>query len=50
MKDLEIKDYDVAAQARRGRHEWNRVLGRIAVEGGDDARREVFYTSYYRTF
>ena len=46
----EIKDYDVAAQARRGRHEWNRVLGRIAVEGGDDAQREVFYTSYYRTF
>lgn len=33
-----------AAKAR-----WNRVLGRIAVEGGDEAQRRVFYTALYRS-
>lgn len=27
---------------------WNDVLGRIRVEGGDDARKRVFYTAVYR--
>lgn len=27
---------------------WNAALGRIAVEGGDEARKRVFYTALYR--
>lgn len=34
-----------AAKAR-----WNEVLGRIAVEGGTEAQRRVFYTALYRCF
>jgi len=37
-----IKD---AAKAR-----WNGTLGRIAVEGGTEAQRKVFYTALYRCF
>jgi predicted alpha-1,2-mannosidase len=36
-----VKD---AAKAR-----WNQTLGRIAVEGGTDAQRKVFYTALYRS-
>jgi len=34
-----------AAKAR-----WNQVLGRIAVEGGTEAERRVFYTALYRCY
>lgn len=37
-----VKD---AARAR-----WNEVLGQIAVEGGTEAQRRVFYTALYRCF
>lgn len=37
----------VKAQARS---EWNDELGKIVVEGGTDADREVFYTSLYRCY
>ena len=37
-----VKD---AAKAR-----WNETLGRIAVEGGTEAQRRVFYTALYRCF
>ena len=37
-----VKD---AAKAR-----WNAVLGQIAVEGGTEAQRRVFYTALYRCF
>lgn len=46
----EIPDYDVEALAAKGRRIWNETLGRIAVKGSDEARKTVFYTSYYRTF
>lgn len=29
--------------------EWNSLLGRIEVEGGDDERKSVFYTALYHT-
>jgi predicted alpha-1,2-mannosidase len=32
-----------------GKVRWNRVLGRIAVEGGTEAQRKVFYTALYRS-
>jgi predicted alpha-1,2-mannosidase len=31
------------------RQEWNGLLGRIAVAGGDDDRRTVFYTALYHS-
>jgi len=33
-----------------GRERWNQTLGRIAVEGGTEAQRRVFYTALYRCF
>ena len=33
----------------RGKAEWARVLGRIAVEGGSEAQKRSFYTALYRT-
>jgi len=37
---------EVCAEAR---NEWNALLGRIEVEGGDDEQRRVFYTALYHT-
>ena len=45
----EISGYDVDALAAEGRKIWNETLGRIQVKG-DEKRKKVFYTSYYRTF
>lgn len=46
----EIKDYDLDAVAKEGRRIWNEALGRMEVEGADEDKLAVFYTSYYRTF
>ena len=40
-----IEPVKEAAKAR-----WNNTLGRIAVEGGTEAQRRVFYTALYRSF
>lgn len=42
--------YDVKTLADKGRSIWNDALSRITVEGGTDAEKTEFYTSYYRTF
>ncbi|MBR1410304.1 MAG: GH92 family glycosyl hydrolase [Prevotella sp.] len=46
----EQNDYDVDALAAEGRRIWNETLDRIAIAGGTDNERTVFYSSYYRTF
>ena len=46
----EIDAYDVEKVAAQGRRIWNDTLGRLAVKGGTEAEKTVFYTSYYRTF
>ena len=46
----EIDTYDVEKVAAEGRKVWNETLGRLAVRGGDETEKTVFYTSYYRTF
>lgn len=46
----EQSGYDLSAVISAGRKAWNDVLGRIAVAGGSDEERRVFYSSYYRTF
>jgi predicted alpha-1,2-mannosidase len=40
--------FDVIKAAAKAR--WNQALGRIAVEGGSDAQRKVFYTALYRCY
>jgi predicted alpha-1,2-mannosidase len=40
--------FDSVKEAAKAR--WNQTLGRIAVEGGTDAQRKVFYTALYRSF
>lgn len=46
----ELTDYDIEALAEKGRNVWNETLGRITIEGGTEAEKTEFYTSYYRTF
>ncbi|MBQ8673758.1 MAG: GH92 family glycosyl hydrolase [Bacteroides sp.] len=46
----EQQDYDVKALAAKGRDIWNETLGRIALTGGSDNDKTLFYSSYYRTF
>jgi len=40
--------FDTVKAAAKAR--WNQALGRIAVEGGTDAQRKVFYTALYRCY
>ncbi len=44
----EIGDFDLDRLARQARAEWNATLGRIAVEGGTEDDKTVFYTALYR--
>ncbi|MDR2682788.1 MAG: GH92 family glycosyl hydrolase, partial [Dysgonamonadaceae bacterium] len=46
----EIKNYDIDALANAGRKIWNEALGKIAVEGGSENDKTVFYTSLYRIY
>jgi predicted alpha-1,2-mannosidase len=45
----EVGDADFDDLAARGQREWNRLLGRLRVEGGTSERRTVFYTALYRS-
>ena len=46
----ELNHYQVDALAVQGRKLWNETLSRMAVKGGSEDDKTVFYTSYYRTF
>lgn len=46
----EIKNYDVKTLQQKGRTIWNESLGKIAVTGGSENGKTIFYTSFYRTF
>jgi predicted alpha-1,2-mannosidase len=46
----EITTYDHRKIAQAGRDIWNNALGKIAVKGGSDDQKTVFYTSLYRTY
>lgn len=46
----EIEDYDIESLALEGRRQWNEVLGKIDIDGADDAAKSVFYTSLYRAY
>ena len=44
----EIPEWGFEHVKDTGKARWNETLGRIAVEGGTDAQRRVFYTALYR--
>jgi predicted alpha-1,2-mannosidase len=48
--EREIRNYDVNTLAAEGRKIWNDALGKIAVQGGTDNDKTIFYTSFYRVY
>jgi predicted alpha-1,2-mannosidase len=46
----EIPDWGFDRVKEAARTRWNETLGRIAVEGGTEGQRKVFYTALYRCF
>jgi predicted alpha-1,2-mannosidase len=46
----EIPAWDFGKVKDAGKRRWNETLGRIAVEGGTESQRKVFYTALYRSF
>lgn len=46
----EITDYDLTEIAETGRNIWNETLGKIAIQGGSEDDKTLFYTSLYRTY
>ncbi len=46
----EIPNWGFERVKDAGRKRWNETLGQIAVEGGTEAQRKVFYTALYRCF
>lgn len=46
----EVRNWNVGAVSEDGKAAWDRVLGRIDVEGGDDNQRTVFYSSLWRSY
>jgi len=46
----EINTYSVEEIANIARDKWNEVLSKIAVEGGSENDKVIFYTSLYRTY
>ncbi len=46
----EIPDWNFERVKDAAKARWNETLGQIAVEGGTDAQRKVFYTALYRCF
>jgi predicted alpha-1,2-mannosidase len=47
--EKELPNFDIDKLANSARDEWNRVLGKIEVEGATEDQKTVFYTSLYRT-
>jgi predicted alpha-1,2-mannosidase len=48
--DREIPAWGFERVKDAGKKRWNETLGQIAVEGGTEAQRKVFYTALYRCF
>jgi predicted alpha-1,2-mannosidase len=47
LGDIATENFDKAKAAARAI--WNRELGKIAIEGGTESEREIFYTALYRS-
>jgi predicted alpha-1,2-mannosidase len=46
----DINTYEYQTVAAAGRSKWNEALSKIAVKGGSDNDKTVFYTSLYRVY
>ncbi len=46
----EIPGWGLERVRDAGKARWNETLGRVAIEGGTEAQRKVFYTALYRCF
>ena len=46
----EIPEWSFDRVKVAGKKRWNETLGQIAIEGGTEAQRKVFYTALYRCF
>jgi predicted alpha-1,2-mannosidase len=46
----ELPSWGLERVKDEARTQWNDVLGRVAVEGGTEAQRRVFYTALYRCY
>ncbi len=47
--DGEDAGFDFDATRRAARNRWNEALGRVRIEGGTNAEREIFYTALYHS-
>ena len=45
----QIPAWNFAAVKSRARNVWNQALGKIAVSGGSEDERTIFYTALYRS-
>ena len=48
--EREIPDWGFERIRDSAKARWNETLGQIAVEGGTEAQRKIFYTALYRCF
>ena len=46
----EIPDWGFQRIRDAARDRWNQTLGQVAVEGGTEAQKKIFYTALYRCF
>ena len=46
----EQNGFNLEEVEKNGRETWNNTLSKLAVTGGSEDQKTVFYTSYYRTF
>jgi putative alpha-1,2-mannosidase len=47
LADIPTENFDKAKAAARA--VWNRELGKIAIDGGTESERAIFYTALYRS-
>jgi predicted alpha-1,2-mannosidase len=46
----EIPAWGLERVKEQARTQWNQTLGRVAIEGGTEVQRKVFYTALYRCY
>lgn len=48
--EKEIPNFNLAQVASQAKKTWSALLNRVAVEGGTDEQRKIFYTGVYHSF